>query len=44
MYEGGYRVVMIDFGQRQFRQKDESDAKWGLMKCTECEEGAIGLL
>lgn len=42
--EGGFRVVMLDFGVARFRREDESDSDWGRAKLTENEEGAVGLV
>jgi hypothetical protein len=42
--EGGFRVVMIDFGVARFRREDESDREWGKAKYTKDEEGAVGLV
>ena len=38
----GYDVVMIDFAQCRFRERDESEKEWKLAKQQQDEEGAIG--
>lgn len=39
-----YRVVMLDFGQCRLRNPEDSDLKWGRNKCSQDEEGAIGIV
>ncbi|CAG9990798.1 unnamed protein product [Clonostachys byssicola] len=39
--EPRYRLVLIDFGQCEFRD-GETDAEWGRIKHTQDEEGAMG--
>lgn len=39
-----YHVFMIDLALSRVREKDETDPEWERAKCTQDEEGAVGMI